>query len=84
MILKEQDTGNLPNDHALWLGLRFTSKIYSCGQEPEINTQSQDRCQEQAENQEKGLGKKESLLLKIKLKETHPIQKEGRPLTYPL
>jgi len=46
MTLREQGTGNLPNDHALWLGLRFTSKTNSCGWEPEINTQSQDRHQE--------------------------------------
>lgn len=81
MTLKERGTGNLSSDHSLCLGLRFTSKPYSWGQKPEISTQSQDRHQKQAENQEKRDGKKnqESLLLKIKLKETHPIQNKGGP-----
>lgn len=55
MILSEQGIGNLSNDHALWIGQRYTSKTYSCPQQPEINTQSQDRYYKQPENQENGL-----------------------------
>lgn len=64
MILSEQGIGNLSNDHALWIGQRYTSKTYSCPQQPEINTQSQDRHYKQPENQENGLDEKNHCCLK--------------------